>query len=75
LTYQLDELAEATHVITLQCNTIKTQDSRLKRQTQSRVKNPAVVEPATDTDSKGPVIRKRKRTEYNHRFGMPIENL
>jgi hypothetical protein len=51
------------------------QDSRLKHQTQSRVKNPAVVEPATDTDSKGPVMRKRKRTEDNHRLGMPIGNL
>jgi hypothetical protein len=47
----------------------------LKHQTQSRVKNPAVVEPATDTDSEGPVIRKRKRTEDNHRLGIPIENL
>jgi hypothetical protein len=75
LTYQLDELAEATRVITSQRNTIKTQGSRLKRQTQSRVKDPAVVEPATDADSESPVRRKRKRTEDNHRLGVPIENL
>jgi hypothetical protein len=76
LTYQLDELAEAKHVIASQLDTIKAQDPRLKRQTQSKVvKNPAVVESAADADSEGPVRRKRKRTENNHRLGMPIENL
>jgi hypothetical protein len=76
LTYQLGELGEAKCVISSQLDTIKTKDCRLKRQVQSKVvKNPAVVKCATDADSEGPVRRKRKRTEDNHRLGMPIENL
>jgi hypothetical protein len=76
LTYPLDELAEAKCVIASQLDTIKAQDSRLKRQVRSKVaKNPAVVECATDADSEGPVRRKRKRTENKYRLGTLIENL
>jgi hypothetical protein len=64
LTYLLDKLAEGKYVIASQLDTIKAQDSRLKRQIQSRVvKSPEFV---TDAGSKGPVRKKRKRTEINY---------
>jgi len=40
-----------------------------------RVKNLIVVEPMTDVDSEGLVIRKRKRIEDNYRLSILIENL
>jgi hypothetical protein len=73
LIYLLDKLAEAKYIIALQLDTIKIQDSRLKYQTQSKaVKNLAV---ATNAESKGPVRRKRKRTEKAYRLGILVENL
>jgi hypothetical protein len=59
----LVELAKAKDDIALQLDTIKTQDARLKRLTQSVMgKDLASLDPTTDADSEGQV-RERKRVQ------------
>jgi hypothetical protein len=67
----LVELAKAKDDIALQLDTIKTQDARLKCQTQSIMrKDLASFDPTTDADSEGQV-RKRKRAQGNDRQTTP----
>jgi hypothetical protein len=67
----LVELAKAKNDIALQSDTIKTQDAKLKRQTQSIMgKDLASFNPAIDADSEGQV-RKRKRAQGNDGQTMP----
>ena len=67
----LVELAKAKDDNALQLDTIKTQDARLKHQTQLIMgKDLVSFDPTTDADSEGQV-RKRRRVQGNDGQTMP----